>query len=190
MAATTSTRPVEGLLSTMTAASMAGVTNRQLDYWVRIGVIEPEISATGPGSHRRFAASQAPALRLVGHLMRMGAEARIVGRTARHLANYDFAARPKAFVIVSADGAAVQHLAVGLAEEVRLNGPCWVVPVAACLPIVAAVPARSRQASAAGERAGTGAAGPDRDSGDDTAPDATGGGSTQRGAGQTAQGAA
>jgi hypothetical protein len=179
----------EGLLRTSEVVARTAATYRQLDYWIRCDVVMPVQPGFGSGASHGWSATQLPLLNLLAALSTMGARHNTLRRVARTFAGYDFAARPEAFVVVSADGAAVQHLAVGLAEEVRLNGPSWVIPVAASLPAAAAAPARPGP-SAAGQRAGTGAAGPDRDSGDDTAPDATGGGPTQRGADQTAQGAA
>jgi len=52
------------------ACRLAGVSYRQADYWVRLGLIEPMVQATGSGSRRRFCLEDVVALRVVHLLMR------------------------------------------------------------------------------------------------------------------------
>jgi DNA-binding transcriptional MerR regulator len=40
--------------SSAQVCKLAGVTYRQLDYWVRQGLIEPTVAARGSGSKRRW----------------------------------------------------------------------------------------------------------------------------------------
>lgn len=54
------------------AADLAGVTYRQLDYWVRVEALVPEVEARGSGSRRRFTLDQVVVLAVGGSLARCG----------------------------------------------------------------------------------------------------------------------
>ena len=51
---------------------LAGLSYRTVDYWVRRGVISPEIAANGSGTSRRFTAEQVQEFRLAAALRRLG----------------------------------------------------------------------------------------------------------------------
>lgn len=57
-------------VSSPEAADLAGITYRQLDYWVRTNVVRPVVRAAGPGSRRLIRREDIPRLRLLGRLQR------------------------------------------------------------------------------------------------------------------------
>lgn len=74
----------DDLYSSSEAASLAGISYRQLDYWCRAGVLTPvstsdawghpcgaDPSSPGSGRHRRFTARQVAVLRACGQLARL-----------------------------------------------------------------------------------------------------------------------
>jgi DNA-binding transcriptional MerR regulator len=67
-----------GTYSTQAVADMIGASYRQLDYWVRTGVVDrPAVGnrrvEDGSGTRRRWAAEQVPTLLLVARLRDLGA---------------------------------------------------------------------------------------------------------------------
>jgi DNA-binding transcriptional MerR regulator len=60
------------VFSTPEACRMARVSFRQIDYWVRTGLIEPDRPATGSGSQRRFTAEQVRDVAMIGRLRELG----------------------------------------------------------------------------------------------------------------------
>jgi len=58
--------------STAEVAALAGLTYRIVDYWVRQGVIWPEVEAHGSGSRRGWSSQQAEWLMRIGEAYRMG----------------------------------------------------------------------------------------------------------------------
>jgi hypothetical protein len=50
------------LLSTARAALLSGASYRQLNYWIRIGLINPAVESTGTGRPRRWSPEQIPLL--------------------------------------------------------------------------------------------------------------------------------
>lgn len=48
--------------------SRAGITYRQLDYWISTGVVRPLVPAAGSGTRRWFRTEDIPRLRLLGRL--------------------------------------------------------------------------------------------------------------------------
>lgn len=55
------------------AADLAGITFRQLDYWVRTGAVVPTVEAHGSGSRRRFSLDDIVLMAVGGALGRLGA---------------------------------------------------------------------------------------------------------------------
>lgn len=60
---------LRALVSGPRAADIAGITYRRLDYWVRVGLIEPSRQARGSGTRRAFDARDLADLRLAALLM-------------------------------------------------------------------------------------------------------------------------
>jgi DNA-binding transcriptional MerR regulator len=58
--------------STQEVADLVGVSYRQVDYWVRQGVLTPLEDAHGSGTHRRWSDDDLVELRLVASLRRLG----------------------------------------------------------------------------------------------------------------------
>lgn len=56
------------LLTTTQFVNLTGVTFRVLDYWLRNGVLEPAVEASGSGSRRQFFPDQVPMVRTLGHI--------------------------------------------------------------------------------------------------------------------------
>lgn len=74
-----------GWVSSNEACRAAGLTYRQLDYWARIGIIEPDVPAEGCGTVRRFRPAQVPILRVLGQLAVAGAGADQLRGAWKHL---------------------------------------------------------------------------------------------------------
>jgi len=65
--------PTGPILRAPQVCDITGVTYRQLDYWVRCGVVEPAVPASGSGSQRGFTLHQVAVLRCLGQLAAAGA---------------------------------------------------------------------------------------------------------------------
>jgi predicted RNase H-like HicB family nuclease len=77
------------LYSSDEARKLAGISYRQLDYWVREGVVKPEKASVGRGTARRWSAIQVVELRVIAGMRRAGVSMqrvrRAVGWLRRHL---------------------------------------------------------------------------------------------------------
>lgn len=63
----------EQTFSTVDAAELSGASFRQIDYWVRRGVIRGIVSTgTGSGFARRYMAEQVQAITLTARLRQLG----------------------------------------------------------------------------------------------------------------------
>lgn len=60
------------LLSSIEVCRRARITYRQLDYWVRTGVVEPTVDARGSGTQRRFTPAVAEHVVTLARYLRMG----------------------------------------------------------------------------------------------------------------------
>lgn len=56
-------------VSSVEACYLADVSYRQIDYWTRLGLVEPTRPATGSGSRRRWTLADVLVLRVVHRLM-------------------------------------------------------------------------------------------------------------------------
>lgn len=56
------------LLSTAQMLDATGITFRILDYWIRCGVFEPAVEATGSGSRRQFFPESVAMVRTLGRI--------------------------------------------------------------------------------------------------------------------------
>jgi hypothetical protein len=63
-------------------ARMVGCSYRQLDYWVRSGVISPLVAGEGSGSRRRWLPEQARIVRMLADLAALGARTDVLRRAA------------------------------------------------------------------------------------------------------------
>lgn len=99
------------LFTSYQAASAAGISYRQLDYWVRIGLVRPARGAHGSGSQRRFAHRDVLLLAAVAELMRLGAGTEAATRLWCYLDGKDVDAWPSS-LIVTTDGLAPADAAV------------------------------------------------------------------------------
>jgi hypothetical protein len=61
------------MFSTSEMCRLAGCSYRQLDYWMRHGVIHPAIRADVSGTRRAFSPRQVPIVRMVADLSGLGA---------------------------------------------------------------------------------------------------------------------
>lgn len=73
----------DGYRSAYEACAAAGITYRQLDYWVNVGIIDPSVPAYGSGTARRFSPDDVEALCIAGDLVRLGVNARALRRWDR-----------------------------------------------------------------------------------------------------------
>jgi MerR HTH family regulatory protein len=60
-----------GTVSTTDAARRAGVTYRQLNYWIALGAIKPAVGNGGSGNPYRMTEAQVQHLIQIGHLHRL-----------------------------------------------------------------------------------------------------------------------
>lgn len=63
-------------------AQAAGITYRELDYWVRRGVLVPASDASGSGNVRLFDEAELRVALIVGELRKMGASLDLLARVA------------------------------------------------------------------------------------------------------------
>ena len=69
-----------------TACSAAGITYRQLDYWARTGLVEPEVrSAAGSGSQRLYSFRDILVLKVVKRLLDTGVSLQQIRTAVTHL---------------------------------------------------------------------------------------------------------
>ncbi len=74
-------RPVP--ITSWDVCGQAGISYRQLDYWCRLGIIEPVGAASpGSGSQRRFTAREIRVVAFVARLYELGARAAVVKHVA------------------------------------------------------------------------------------------------------------
>lgn len=76
------------LYSSDEARRLAGITYRQLDYWVRKGVVKPEQASAGRGTARRWSAIQVVELGVIAGLLRAGVSMQRVRRAVGWLRNH------------------------------------------------------------------------------------------------------
>lgn len=69
--------------SSIDVVNLTGCTYRQLDYWSRIGVIEPTREARGSGSQRRWSFTDACLVRAVTVLRQLGAFEPVLAEVVR-----------------------------------------------------------------------------------------------------------
>jgi len=88
MTSTTKTNPNLGGYSGNQAASVVGITYRQLDYWARTELVRPSISqARGSGSRRYYSYRNLLELRLVKSLLDAGIKLESVREVFKFLAD-------------------------------------------------------------------------------------------------------
>lgn len=78
----------DGLVSASQAAALAGISYRQLDYWLRVGLLDSAVPGNGSGSRRRFDSRDVADARLAALLMRLHGDTVWAGRvleSIRHL---------------------------------------------------------------------------------------------------------
>jgi hypothetical protein len=111
------------MLSTQEVCRRSRATYRQVDYWIRAGVIAPAIaSANGSGTRRAFTEDQVRVVRLVADLAALGATTPVLTRAAAWASLHPFEAwhglayvDDEGFVSTQAPG-----------------GSCWAVDLAEC----------------------------------------------------------
>lgn len=55
-------------VSSTDACRVAGISYRQLDYWVRNGILQPTVDADGPGTQRRWSDRDVAVAGVLGRL--------------------------------------------------------------------------------------------------------------------------
>lgn len=71
--------------------ALAGVTYRQLDYWIRTGRVRPVDGPCGSGNYREFEQAEAAIATRMGVLVRAGLLPDAAEDVARQLQTYGFA---------------------------------------------------------------------------------------------------
>jgi DNA-binding transcriptional MerR regulator len=98
-----------------TACAAAGITNRQLDYWARTGLVAPSVrTATGSGTQRLYSFRDILVLKVVKRLLDTGVSLQNIRKAVDHLRNRGV--RDLANVTLLSDGATVYECTS--AEEV------------------------------------------------------------------------
>jgi len=75
--------------STQEAHRIAGITYRQLDYWIRTGLIKPTMKAKGHGSKHGFSYRDLVAVRAIAALKETGVSLQAVRRVQSALIEFD-----------------------------------------------------------------------------------------------------
>lgn len=128
-------------LSSYDVCRLAGITYRQLDYWVRTGLLVPDVHA-GHGSGglgRRFSVEKARQAQVIGLLMHWTPQAsgnpmsRIARRLARELPDMPTDTR---FLVVTDNGVSWASGAAELAQHCAEGRACWVVDLGSLPDIV------------------------------------------------------
>ena len=119
--------------SALECADLARVSYRQLDYWLRRGVLLPHRPASGSGSRRQFARHEVSVVRLIGQLMAAGAVTEMCADVVEVVQCLPLD-QWSGLLVVWPDGA-MQVLDAGT-PLARPEGPAkagWVVDLAGCV---------------------------------------------------------
>lgn len=71
------------------AHRIAGITYRQLDYWIRSGLVKPSAQANGHGSKRRFSWRDLVAVRAIAALKETGVSLQAVRKVQSALIKFE-----------------------------------------------------------------------------------------------------
>lgn len=116
-------RNMVAMLSTRDVARRAGASYRQLDYWIRSGVVVPDrAEARGSGSRRAFSEEQVRVVRLVADLSTLGATSAVLRRAADWAALHPFESW-HGLAFIDDDG---------FVSTEPPGGSCWAVDLAEC----------------------------------------------------------
>lgn len=116
---------------------IAGITYRQLDYWCRIGLVEPSLAAAkGSGSQRLYTDLDLRVLLVIGHLLRSGASLGAMRRNGLvdRLRALDPDVWDDGLVVITTDGRVLPTLSPGAAMADAELTVAWVVNLSALLP--------------------------------------------------------
>ncbi len=110
-----------GMVSTKRVCQVAGITYRQLDYWIRNAVVSPTVGANGSGTRRAFTLHEVRIVRLVADLNRLGAGSDALRKAAM-------------FAELLSPREWTGHAYVDATGELTLapHGSCYVVDLGAC----------------------------------------------------------
>lgn len=120
----------QALLSGVAAARLVGISYRQLDYWVRTGLIDPARHARGSGTRRGFDAHDIALLRLAALLMTYRHDTRWTSAVLTRIAPLEIGDWRHHWLVVHPDGTVEID---GTVRDVAI-----VVQLAACAPLAAA----------------------------------------------------
>jgi DNA-binding transcriptional MerR regulator len=111
--------------SSQTAATLAGITYRQLDHWARSGFVQPSLSPALPGTgrRRRYSFTDVVALRTAGELLRAGVSLQALRRVVAELQRLrENAALVQARLIVDGDDVLLVEDSDGALSVLRRPG--------------------------------------------------------------------
>lgn len=129
--------------------AVTGVTQRQLVYWRRTGLVEP--SGTSPGGHARYAFQDLIALKTAKRLIDAGVSVQRIRKAIASLIRFlPTVRRPLAELSLVATGDVVLVFHEGMAFE-ALSGQEWVFQVADLERDVARMRERERAAPLQGD---------------------------------------
>ena len=88
-------------MNSLQLAERAGITYRQLDFWIRRGYVKVDNDVTGSGNTREFSSIEARVVLYMADLVRSGFTPQASAVTAREIAATGMARRGQ-FIIVAA----------------------------------------------------------------------------------------
>lgn len=119
--------------SSSQVCALTGASYRQLDYWVRTGIIRPELAtAHGSGTQRRFAPEQVRLVRLILRLRELGLGHDAIVDAAARVDDANHADWHDGYLVVTLDGAPTVTLDP-IPDVLDLDDAAWVVSLRSCL---------------------------------------------------------
>lgn len=119
--------------SSSQVCDLTGATYRQLDYWVRTGILRPEYAdAHGSGTQRRFAPEQVRLVRLIVRLRELGIGHEALIHAAERVDDAGHAEWCDGYLIVTLDGSPIVTIDP-IPDVLDLDAAAWVVALRSCL---------------------------------------------------------
>lgn len=109
---------------------MAGITYRQLDYWVRTNLLAPSVPSAGSGTGRRWTGDDVRRAKIVGLLMRSDWRSGLLPSARRLVQELPDMPIDGGYLIVSGAGVSWVRTAAEIGEACG-SGAVWVLDLAA-----------------------------------------------------------
>lgn len=122
--------------STAWVAEVTGATFRQVDWWVRHGLLGDDLQGVGQGQRRRFTPAQVEAVTALAELAALGCRDRWLAAAADAVLERRVAPAGE-WLVVPLEGSP-QRRPIGAVGAV--TGACWMVPLWPCTASPAGAP--------------------------------------------------